>query len=176
MLRGRLRTPREGDLSLPPAARGRCARGGAHRRDVRARLSRSTSVRSSRRSRAALAIRNRCQPPAHAPARGGAPSARLRPRNGAWLRAFAERGLGVSPRCRGIETGAGRGPRRPPARSGRGAAPPRWADLSHEEIAAALDISAETVRSRLHRARAHVAERLARSGNKAGDDSMRTTP
>ncbi len=51
-----------------------------------------------------------------------------------------------------------------------------WADLSHEEIAAALDISAGTVRSRLHRARAHVAERLARSGNKAGDDSMRTTP
>jgi RNA polymerase sigma-70 factor (ECF subfamily) len=51
-----------------------------------------------------------------------------------------------------------------------------WADLSHEEIAAALDISAGTVRSRLHRARAHVAERLARTGNKAGDDSMVRTP
>lgn len=51
-----------------------------------------------------------------------------------------------------------------------------WADLSHEEIAAALDISAGTVRSRLHRARAHVAERLVRTGNKAGDDSMVRTP
>lgn len=51
-----------------------------------------------------------------------------------------------------------------------------WADLSHEEIAAALDISAGTVRSRLHRARAHIAERLAASGNKAGDDSMLTAP
>jgi RNA polymerase sigma-70 factor (ECF subfamily) len=51
-----------------------------------------------------------------------------------------------------------------------------WADLSHEEIAVALDISAGTVRSRLHRARAHVAERLARTGNKAGDDSMVRTP
>ena len=51
-----------------------------------------------------------------------------------------------------------------------------WADLSHEEIAAALGISAGTVRSRLHRARAHVAERLARTGNKAGDESMVTTP
>jgi RNA polymerase sigma factor (sigma-70 family) len=51
-----------------------------------------------------------------------------------------------------------------------------WADLSHEAIAAALDISAGTVRSRLHRARVHVAERLARTGNKAGDDSMLTAP
>jgi RNA polymerase sigma factor (sigma-70 family) len=51
-----------------------------------------------------------------------------------------------------------------------------WADLSHEEIAAALDISAGAVRSRLHRARVHVAERLARSGNKVGDDSVPTTP
>jgi RNA polymerase sigma factor (sigma-70 family) len=51
-----------------------------------------------------------------------------------------------------------------------------WADLSHEAIAAALDISAGTVRSRLHRARVHVAERLARTGNKAGDDSQRHEP
>jgi RNA polymerase sigma-70 factor (ECF subfamily) len=51
-----------------------------------------------------------------------------------------------------------------------------WAELSHEEIAIALGISAGTVRSRLHRARAHVAERLARFGNKAGDDAMLTTP
>lgn len=50
-----------------------------------------------------------------------------------------------------------------------------WAELSHEEIAAALDISAGTVRSRLYRARVHVAERLPRSGNKADDDSMVTT-
>jgi RNA polymerase sigma factor (sigma-70 family) len=49
-----------------------------------------------------------------------------------------------------------------------------WADLSHQEIAAALGLSAGTVRSRLHRARVHVAERIARSGNKAGDDSMAT--
>jgi RNA polymerase sigma factor (sigma-70 family) len=51
-----------------------------------------------------------------------------------------------------------------------------WADLSHEEIASALDSSAGTVRTRLHRARTHVAERLARSGNKASDDSILTTP
>jgi DNA-directed RNA polymerase specialized sigma24 family protein len=51
-----------------------------------------------------------------------------------------------------------------------------WAELSHEEIAAALDISAGTVRSHLHRARVYIAERLSRSGNKAGDDSMVTTP
>jgi RNA polymerase sigma factor (sigma-70 family) len=51
-----------------------------------------------------------------------------------------------------------------------------WAELSNEEIAIALGISAGTVRSRLHRARAHVGERLARSGNKAGDDSIVTTP
>lgn len=44
-----------------------------------------------------------------------------------------------------------------------------WAELSHEEIAIALDISAGTVRSRLHRARTEVAERLARSGKKAGN-------
>ena len=47
---------------------------------------------------------------------------------------------------------------------------------SDKEIAAALGISAGTVRSRLYRARAHVAERLARTGNKAGDESMVTTP
>jgi RNA polymerase sigma factor (sigma-70 family) len=51
-----------------------------------------------------------------------------------------------------------------------------WAELSNEEIAAALGISAGTVRSRLHRARVYIAERLACSGNKAGDDSMVTTP
>jgi RNA polymerase sigma factor (sigma-70 family) len=51
-----------------------------------------------------------------------------------------------------------------------------WAELSHEEIAAALEISAGTVRSRLHRARASVAERLGRSGNKASDDSLAKAP
>jgi RNA polymerase sigma factor (sigma-70 family) len=51
-----------------------------------------------------------------------------------------------------------------------------WAELSHEEIATALGVSAGTVRSRLHRARAYVAERLEQSGNKAGDDRMGTTP
>jgi RNA polymerase sigma factor (sigma-70 family) len=45
-----------------------------------------------------------------------------------------------------------------------------WAELSHEGIGAALDISAGTVRSRLHRARVHIAERLAQSGNEAGED------
>jgi RNA polymerase sigma factor (sigma-70 family) len=50
-----------------------------------------------------------------------------------------------------------------------------WAELTHEEIALALDISAGTVRSRLHRGRMHVAERIAPSGNKA-DESMVTTP
>lgn len=49
-----------------------------------------------------------------------------------------------------------------------------WARLSHEEIAAALEISAGTVRSRLHRARTHVQERLARSGNEANDDPVVT--
>jgi RNA polymerase sigma factor (sigma-70 family) len=49
-----------------------------------------------------------------------------------------------------------------------------WAELSHEEIALALDISAGTVRSRLHRARSHVAERIAPSGNRA-DESMVST-
>jgi RNA polymerase sigma-70 factor (ECF subfamily) len=43
-----------------------------------------------------------------------------------------------------------------------------WAELSHGEIAFALDISPGTVRSRLHRARAEVAERIALDGNKAG--------
>lgn len=47
-----------------------------------------------------------------------------------------------------------------------------WARLSHEEIAAALEISAGTVRSRLHRARTRVGERLARSGNEANDDPV----
>jgi RNA polymerase sigma factor (sigma-70 family) len=47
-----------------------------------------------------------------------------------------------------------------------------WTGLSHEGIAAALEISATTVRSRLHRARVHVAERLARSGNETDDDPM----
>jgi RNA polymerase sigma factor (sigma-70 family) len=47
-----------------------------------------------------------------------------------------------------------------------------WADLSHEEIAAALGLSAGTVRSRLHRARVQIAERLALSGNEADDDPM----
>lgn len=51
-----------------------------------------------------------------------------------------------------------------------------WAELSPAEIALALDISAGTVRSRLHRARAHVAERLSPFGNKTGDDSMVTAP
>jgi RNA polymerase sigma factor (sigma-70 family) len=51
-----------------------------------------------------------------------------------------------------------------------------WAELSHEEIAIALSISVGTVRSRLHRAREYVAERIALSGNKAGDDSIATTP
>jgi RNA polymerase sigma-70 factor (ECF subfamily) len=35
-----------------------------------------------------------------------------------------------------------------------------WADLSHEEIASALDIPAGTVRSRLSRARAAMRDRL----------------
>jgi RNA polymerase sigma factor (sigma-70 family) len=50
-----------------------------------------------------------------------------------------------------------------------------WSELSHEEIAAALDISAGTVRSRLHRARSRMAERLAPFGNEADDDPMVTT-
>ena len=49
-----------------------------------------------------------------------------------------------------------------------------WAGLSHEEIADALEISAGTVRSRLHRARAQVGERLARSGNEADDEPVVT--
>jgi RNA polymerase sigma factor (sigma-70 family) len=51
-----------------------------------------------------------------------------------------------------------------------------WAELSHEEIALALGISTGAVRSRLHRARTQVAEQLGRSGKKAGNDSMVTTP
>jgi RNA polymerase sigma factor (sigma-70 family) len=51
-----------------------------------------------------------------------------------------------------------------------------WAELSHEEIAVALSISRGTVRSRLHRARVYMAERLPRSGNKVGDDPMVTMP
>ena len=50
-----------------------------------------------------------------------------------------------------------------------------WAGLSHEEIAVALDVSAGTVRSRLHRARAEMAERLSRSGNESGDNPTVTT-
>lgn len=49
-----------------------------------------------------------------------------------------------------------------------------WEGLSHEEIAAALEISGSTVRSRLHRARVQIAERLARSGNEGDDDPMPT--
>ena len=50
-----------------------------------------------------------------------------------------------------------------------------WSELSHEGIAAALEISAGTVRSRLHRARSRMAERLAPFGNEADDDPMVTT-
>jgi RNA polymerase sigma-70 factor (ECF subfamily) len=47
-----------------------------------------------------------------------------------------------------------------------------WADLSHDEISAALGISNGTVRSRLHRARTHVAERLARFGNETSGNAI----
>jgi RNA polymerase sigma factor (sigma-70 family) len=47
-----------------------------------------------------------------------------------------------------------------------------WARLSHEQIAAALAISSGTVRSRLHRARTQVAERLERSGKEVNDDPV----
>jgi RNA polymerase sigma factor (sigma-70 family) len=49
-----------------------------------------------------------------------------------------------------------------------------WTELSHSEIAAALDIPLATVRTRLHRARASVAERLRLLGNKACNDSVVT--
>lgn len=45
-----------------------------------------------------------------------------------------------------------------------------WADLAHDEIAAALGISTATVRSHLHRARARVAERLTPFGNEGDED------
>lgn len=44
-----------------------------------------------------------------------------------------------------------------------------WADLSYEEIATALGISVGTVRSRLSRARAHIRELLAPSGQLSMD-------
>jgi RNA polymerase sigma factor (sigma-70 family) len=44
-----------------------------------------------------------------------------------------------------------------------------WAELTHEQIAEVLDISPGTVRTRLHRARQHVAEQLAAIGNKGSD-------
>jgi RNA polymerase sigma-70 factor, ECF subfamily len=49
-----------------------------------------------------------------------------------------------------------------------------WAGLSHEEIAEALAISAGTVRSRLHRARTQMAERLAHFGNEPGENPRLT--
>jgi RNA polymerase sigma factor (sigma-70 family) len=45
-----------------------------------------------------------------------------------------------------------------------------WGELSHEDIAAALRISPTTVRSRLHRARATVAERVRRFGKEPSDN------
>jgi RNA polymerase sigma-70 factor, ECF subfamily len=44
-----------------------------------------------------------------------------------------------------------------------------WADLSYEEIATALEISPGTVRSRLSRARAHIRELLAPTGQVSMD-------
>lgn len=45
-----------------------------------------------------------------------------------------------------------------------------WAGLSPAEIATALGVSPAIVRKRLHRARAHVAGRIARFGNESGDE------
>ncbi len=50
-----------------------------------------------------------------------------------------------------------------------------WAGLSPAEIAAALGVSAGTVRSRLHRARASVGERLSLIGNETSDEPMLET-
>lgn len=47
-----------------------------------------------------------------------------------------------------------------------------WAGLSYEDCALALDIPVGTVRSRLARARAHLAELVAASGHEPNDESV----
>jgi RNA polymerase sigma-70 factor (ECF subfamily) len=49
-----------------------------------------------------------------------------------------------------------------------------WADLSYDEIAAALHIPPGTVRSRLNRARTRLREQLRRSGQYVGDGPTRS--
>src|SRR5262249_46547456 len=81
-LRAHLRPPRGHRAPLPGPPGGRRGRGGAGRRAVPDRVRAAQDLRRLPRERAPLAVRDRLEPVAEAPARRGSAAARERPDGG----------------------------------------------------------------------------------------------
>ena len=170
-LRADLRPPRRHRAPLPGPPGGRRSRGGAGRRAVPDRVRAAQDVRRVARERAAVAVRDRLEPVAEAPARRGSAAARERPDGGADEATDRRASAGaldarlLFPRVADAIEALPDGEREALLLFA-------WEDLSYQSVAEALELPIGTVRSRLNRARARCANCSSRAGKK-GEVAMK---
>ena len=162
-LRVDLRPPRGHPASLPGPPGGCQGRGGAGRRAVPDRVRAAQDVRRVARERAPVAVRDRLEPVAEAPARRGPAAARERPDGGSGRRRTDARAPRRSTRACCSRAWPTRS-RRCRTREREALLLFAWEELSYQSVAEALELPIGTVRSRLNRARARLRELLEPNG------------
>ena len=142
---------------------GARSRGGAGRRAVPDRVRAAQDVRRVARERAPVAVRDRLEPVAEAPARRGPAAARERPDGGAGGAADGRASAAaldarlLFPRVADAIEALPDGEREALLLFA-------WEELSYQSVAEALELPIGTVRSRLNRARARLRELLEPNG------------